>query len=335
MSDSDIKFFSIGFLATFFAGMLLAPVVMSLAKRLKAGQTTLKYVTQHDGKSGTLTFGGLIFLVAVAVIVGVFGGFRYTLARTALVVTLAYGVIGFLDDFIKVRLKDNKGLRAYQKIIFQFGVAVVTAVFAYKSEYIGSKIALNFSLGEWDLKGFYIPFAVIVFLALSNGVNLTDGLDGLAGTTTALYSAFFTIVILFEYVDAVEYGKTQYATELKYLALLSVCLVGGVVAFLWFNSHKAKIFMGDTGSLALGGFASTQALFIKNPLLCALVGVVMVISCLSVILQVVSYKTRAKRIFLMAPYHHHLELKGVNESKIVGYYAIITLIAGVTALIII
>ena len=332
---SDIKFFSLGFISTFLAGMLLAPVVMSVARRLKAGQTTLKYVTQHDEKSGTLTFGGLIFILAVVIVTAVFGGFRYSLARTALVVTLAYGVIGFLDDFIKVRLKDNKGLRAYQKIIFQLGVAIVTAVFAYKSEYIGSKIALNFSLGEWDMKGFYIPFAVVVFLALSNGVNLTDGLDGLAGTTTALYSTFFTIVILIEYIDAVKYGKTLYAEELKHLAFLSVCVIGGVVAFLWFNSHKAKIFMGDTGSLALGGFTATQALFIKNPLLSALVGIVMVISCLSVILQVISFKTRGKRIFLMAPYHHHLELKGVNESKIVGYYAIITLIAGVTALIII
>ncbi len=332
---SDIKFFSLAFISTFFVGMLLAPVVISLAKRLKAGQTTLKYVTQHDGKSGTATFGGLIFLLAVAIVVAIFGGFKYSLARTALVVTLAYGVIGFLDDFIKVRLKDNKGLRAYQKIIFQLGVAVVTAFFAYKSEYIGSKVQLNFSLGEFDMGVFYVPFAVIVFLALSNGVNLTDGLDGLAGTTTALYSAFFTIVILIEYIDAVECGKTQYAVELRNLVLLSVCVIGGVVAFLWFNSHQAKIFMGDTGSLALGGFTATQALFIKNPLLSVLVGIVMVISCLSVILQVASFKLRGKRIFLMAPYHHHLELKGINESKIVGYYAIITLIAGVTALIII
>ena len=117
--------------------------------------------------------------------------------------------------------------------------------------------------------------------------------------------------------------------------LLAVCVIGGIVAFLWFNSHKAKIFMGDTGSLALGGFSATIALFIKNPLLSILIGIMMVVSCISVIVQVVSFKLRGKRVLLMAPFHHHLELKGINESKIVGYYAIVTLIAGVTALTII
>ncbi|MBR2479696.1 MAG: phospho-N-acetylmuramoyl-pentapeptide-transferase, partial [Clostridia bacterium] len=193
----------------------------------------------------------------------------------------------------------------------------------------------NFSLPDWDLGYFYIPFAIITFIAMSNGVNLTDGLDGLAGTTTAIYSATFFAIILLEYIDAVEYGKTQYALELKYLMLLSVSVIGGILAFLWFNNHKAKIFMGDTGSLALGGYCSAVALFIKNPLISILVGIMMVISCISVIIQVISFKLRGKRVLLMAPFHHHLELKGINESKIVGYYAIITLIAGVTALTII
>ena len=332
---NDLQFLVIGFLSTFVAGMLLSPLVISIARKLKANQSILKYVEQHDVKAGTPTFGGLIFLVAVSIVIGVFGGFRYTLCRTATVVFLAYGVIGFLDDFIKVRLKDNKGLKAYQKVIFQFGVALVTAIFAFRNPHIGSKIALNFSLPDWDLGYFYIPFAIITFIAMSNGVNLTDGLDGLAGTTTAIYSATFFAIILLEYIDAVEYGKTQYALELKYLMLLSVSVIGGVLAFLWFNNHKAKIFMGDTGSLALGGYCSAVALFIKNPLISILVGIMMVISCISVIIQVISFKLRGKRVLLMAPFHHHLELKGINESKIVGYYAIITLIAGVTALTII
>ena len=332
---SDLRFLAIGFLATFIGGMLLAPLVINIAKRLKANQSILKYVEQHDLKAGTPTFGGLIFLVSVTIVIGVFGGFRYLLCRLGLVVFLAYGIIGFLDDFIKVRLKDNKGLKAYQKVIFQFGVALIVAVFAYRSPYIGSKIALNFSLPEWDLGYFYIPFAVLTFIAMSNGVNLTDGLDGLAGTTTSIYSATFLVIILIEYLDAVECGKTQYALELKYLMLLSACVIGGVLAFMWFNTHKATIFMGDTGSLALGGYCSAVALFIKNPLISILVGIMMVISCISVIVQVISFKTRGKRVFLMAPFHHHLELKGINESKIVGYYASITLIAGVTALTII
>ena len=332
---SDIRFLAIGFLSTFIGGMLLSPAVIWCAKRLKANQSILKYVEQHDAKAGTPTFGGLIFLISVSLVIAIFGGFRYALCRTATVVFVAYGVIGFLDDFIKVKLKDNKGLKAYQKIIFQFGVALITAIFAYRSPYIGSEIALNFSLPSWDMGYFYIPFAIVTFIAMSNGVNLTDGLDGLAGTTTAIYSATFMALILIEYLDAVEYGKTQYAMELKYLMLLSVCVIGGVLAFLWFNNHKAKIFMGDTGSLALGGYCSAVALFIKNPLISILVGIMMVISCISVIVQVVSFKLSGKRVLLMAPFHHHLELKGINESKIVGYYAIITLIAGVTALTII
>ena len=332
---SDIQFYLIAFICTFVFGMLLAPLVIMVAKRLKANQSILKYVEQHDVKAGTPTFGGLIFLISVTIVIAIFGGFRYTLCRVATVVFLAYGIIGFLDDFIKVKLKDNKGLKAYQKVIFQFGVALITAIFAFRSPHIGSKIALNFALPEWDMGYFYIPFAVITFIAMSNGVNLTDGLDGLAGTTTAIYLTSFVVVILFEYVEAVEYGKTQYAGELRYLMLLAVCVIGGIVAFLWFNSHKAKIFMGDTGSLALGGFSATIALFIKNPLLSILIGIMMVVSCISVIVQVVSFKLRGKRVLLMAPFHHHLELKGINESKIVGYYAIVTLIAGVTALTII
>lgn len=332
---SDVQFLLIGFLSTFFIAMVLAPIVIKIAKSLKAQQSILEYVGQHDLKAGTPTFGGLIFLGAVSVVIGIFGGYRYALCRTSTVVFLAYGAIGFLDDFLKVRWKNNKGLKAYQKVVFQLGVALITAIFAYRSPYIGSKIALNFGFGEWDLGYFYIPFAVITFIAMSNGVNLTDGLDGLAGTTTIIYSITFTFLIIFEYLEAVKYGKTQYASELKYLTLLTLSVIGGVLAFLWFNNHKASIFMGDTGSLALGGYCASIALFIKNPLVSIIVGIMMVISCISVIVQVISFKVRGKRVFLMAPFHHHLELKGINESKIVGYYGIITLIAGAIALIIV
>lgn len=332
---TDFRLIALSFLSAFIIGMLLAPLVLMVARKLKAGQSILKYVEQHDQKAGTPTFGGLIFLPAVVIVVGIFGGFKHVLARTATVVFVAYGLIGFLDDFIKVKTKNNQGLKAYQKIVFQVGVALVTAFFAYGSPYIGSKIALNFSLPDWDMGYLYIPFAVVTFLALSNGVNLTDGLDGLAGTTTLIYSLTFTVIMILEYVSAVEYGKTQYALELKHLIILSVAVIGGVTSFLWFNNHKASIFMGDTGSLALGGFCAVQALFIKNPLVSILIGIMMVVSCISVIVQVISFKLRGKRVFLMAPFHHHLELKGINEGKIVGYYAIITLVAGVTALIII
>ena len=332
---SDYFEIGIAFLSTFILGMLIAPIVIKTASRLKAKQTILSYVEQHNLKSGTPTFGGLIFLIPFVLISAIFGGFRYTLSRMALAVTIGYGLIGFLDDFLKVKFKENKGLKAYQKIIFQTGVAFFIAYFSYKNPYVGEKIALNFSLGEINLGVFYIPFAIVTFLAMSNGVNLTDGLDGLAGTTSAIYVVTFVFITLLSYLDALEYGKTTHSEELYSLMLCSLSLVGSLIAFLWFNSHKAKIFMGDTGSLALGAFQGAQALFIKNPLISILVGIMAVVSCISVIVQVISFKTRGKRVFLMAPFHHHLELKGVNEGKIVGYYAIITTIAGVISLMIV
>lgn len=332
---SDLGWIGVAMLVTFFAGMVIAPIVIKVASKLKAKQTILGYVEQHSQKSGTPTFGGLIFLLPFVVVSIAFGGLSYTITRMALVVTVAYGLIGFLDDFLKVKYKENKGLKAYQKIIFQTGVAVFIAYFSYKNPFIGAKIALNFGLQEIDLKYFYIPFASLTFIAMSNAVNLTDGLDGLAGTTTGIYLVTFIFITLLGYYDALEYGKTQYSKELLSFMISSASMVGGVIAFLWHNSHKAKIFMGDTGSLALGAYAGAQALFIKNPLISILVGIMPVVSCISVIVQVVSFKLTGKRVLLMAPLHHHLELEGVNESKIVSFYAIITIIAGVVSLLII
>ncbi len=333
MSDRQTVLLSI--IASFFVAMLVAPLVIWCAKKLKAEQNILKYVDQHSLKAGTPTFGGIIFLVGLTAVSLIFGSHKHALSRMTLIVTLSYGVIGFLDDFLKVKRHDNKGLKAYQKIIFQLGVSAIISYFAYKSPYIGDSIKLNFGLGEISLKGWYIPFAIFTFLALSNAVNLTDGLDGLAGTTSGIYILIFLVITSFYFVESQTLGKTTYANELFSMVIISASMLGGLLAFLWFNGHKAKIFMGDTGSLALGAFCSAQALFIKNPLVSVLVGIMMVISCISVIVQVISFKLRGKRVFLMAPFHHHLELKGVGESKIVVYYAIVTLIVGTLALFIV
>lgn len=322
-------------IGAFLLGMLAAPAVIALASRLKAGQSILSYVEQHNSKQGTPTFGGLIFITASCIVAAIAGVFRYRIGLMSMLIFLGYGVIGFTDDFIKVKLKRNKGLTALQKIISQLAVAAFAAYFAYKSEFVGSAIALNFGAGEWDLGGWYIPFAMLVFVAMSNAVNITDGLDGLAAGTGSIYFVFYLIVILIGYADAVSLGSTVYAGELRSLALAVAAVIGGLAAFLWFNSNKAVIFMGDTGSLALGGLAAAVALFTKNPLVSILIGIMYVISCISVIVQVISFKTRGKRVFLMSPLHHHLELKGINESKIVSCYCIVTAIAGLTALIII
>ena len=319
----------------FLIGMLAAPAVIALANKLKAGQSILSYVEQHNSKQGTPTFGGLIFITAACITAAIAGVFRYRLGLMTMLIFPGYGIIGFTDDFIKVKLKRNKGLSALQKIISQLAVAAFAAYFAYKSEFVGDSIALNFGLGEWDLGAWYIPFAMLVFVAMSNAVNITDGLDGLAAGTGSIYFAFYLVIILAGYAEAVSLGSTVYAGELRSLVLTVASVLGGLIAFLWFNSNKASVFMGDTGSLALGGLAAAVALFSRNPLVSILIGIMYVVSCISVIVQVISFKTRGKRVFLMSPLHHHLELKGINESKIVSYYCIVTAIAGLTALIII
>lgn len=317
----------IAVVAAFAIGMLISPGYIKLAGGGRAEQTILSYVEQHRGKKGVPTMAGSVF-IAAAVIAGlVCGGYKSNLAIVFLLILFSYGVIGFLDDFIKVKLARNLGLKAYQKILSQLAVALIAAFYCYKNRYIGSVISVPGTDIAWEMGVFYIPFAVIAFIALSNSVNLTDGLDGLAGTVNAVYFSTFLIIIILGVFDAYDSGDVLYAEELKGLAVTVASLIGGLLAFLWYNGHKARYFMGDTGSLALGGAAAAVALFVKNPLIAILIGIVFVISAISVIIQVISFKSRKKRVFLMAPYHHHLELKGYNESKIVGFYGIITAIA--------
>ncbi len=332
--SNDMVIFGISLLLSFFVAMFLCPAYISLMQKFSAKQTILSYVEQHKDKEGVSTMGGLVFLTSTAAVSLVMGGCSGELSIMFLAVMLGYGIIGFLDDFIKIKLKRNLGLRAYQKIVSQVAVAVIAAYFAYKNTYVGTVIEIPIIGTEFDLGIWYIPFAIIVFLAMSNAVNLTDGLDGLASTTNIIYFGVFVVIIGIMLAEATQNGNTVYESELRSLAICVSALIGGLLAFLWFNAHKAKIFMGDVGSLALGASAGMVALLTKNPLISILVGIMFVVSVLSVIIQVVSYKSRKKRVFLMAPYHHHLELKGHNESKIVSFYGITTLIAGVVSLII-
>jgi len=324
----------IAVVAAFFAGMLIAPAFIKIARRAKSSQTILSYVGQHADKKDTPTMGGVVFILAAIGVTLAFGGYQSKLCLVILLIFFAYGVIGFLDDFIKVKLNRNLGLKAYQKVLSQLAVALTAAYFCAKSPYIGTSIALPIVGGEVNLGGWYIPFAAFVFLAMSNAVNLTDGLDGLAGSSTVAYMITFAIIIGLALADALGNGETLYAAELGKLAVFACALIGAILAFLWFNSFKARMFMGDTGSLALGGAVAAVALFVKNPLISALVGIMFVVSCVSVIIQVAVFKLKGRRVFLMSPFHHHLELKGYNEAKIVAFYGIITAIAGVVSLII-
>lgn len=306
--------------------MILGPVVIPMLKRLKFGQTERDEGPQsHLVKQGTPTMGGILFMISSLVATLIFSRVSANFVIPALLTMCAYGLVGFLDDFIKVRLKRSLGLRAYQKIIAQFGFALIVALYAYNSPYIGSKLYLAFFNTEFEMGVFYIPFVMLVIISTTNAVNLTDGLDGLASGVTLIYSITMALIFLFMSTVAGQAGQVEYAASLNGIAVFAAAIAGGCLGFLRFNSYPAKIFMGDTGSLALGGAISMMAICSRSLLLLPIMGGCFVASAVSVILQVGSFKLRhGKRIFKMAPLHHHFELKGYGETKIVSAYMIIT-----------
>lgn len=322
------------FLISFVSAMILSPLIIFIMKRIKAKQTILCYVEQHKNKIGTPTMGGIIFLLSATIVSLIFFDGSKELAIICLVVTLVYGGVGALDDGIKILLKRNLGLKAYQKIISQALIAIIVSLYTYKSWQVGATIRLPIAKIYVDIGPWYIPLCFFIYIATTNCVNLTDGLDGLAGSTTLIYLVGFIAIAMGVYYEKSDLGQTFYAQEVYNIVIFAAALVGGITAFLWFNSYKAKIFMGDTGSLALGGACAVIPVMLKSPLIIVLSGIMFVISGISVILQVLVFKTKKKRLFLMAPFHHHLEMKGINESKIVAYYSIITAIAGAVAIIV-
>lgn len=305
--------------------LVLGPFLIPLLKRLKFGQTEREDGPQsHLVKSGTPTMGGLMILAGILAGTLAFSMAGMEFVLPALLTTFAYGIVGFLDDFIKVRRKRSLGLKAYQKIIGQFGIALIVALYAYNHELVGPVIYLPFTGGEWNMGVWYIPFVMFVMIAIVNAVNLTDGLDGLASGVSMIYSLTMTLVFLVMAGAAVNQGKTFYGANLNGMAVFCAAVTGACLGFLRFNSYPARVFMGDTGSLALGGAIGMMAIFSRAVFLLPIMGACFVASAVSVILQVGSYKLRRKRIFKMAPLHHHFELMGIEETKIVAMYMIVT-----------
>ena len=301
-------------LVAFFISLAFCFFLIPILRRLKAGQNILFYVKEHKNKSGTPTMGGLAFITAAVFTAIVFVRKADRTFVITLAIGLAYMVVGLIDDFLKRKHKENLGLKAWQKFAFQAAIALAAGCYCIRAGLTRLHIpflGVTFELGVWTLL-----LAVFVFLATVNAVNLTDGLDGLASGVSVPF--FLTLGIIVN----MQAGNIATST-------LCFTLVGALLAYLIFNAPPASVFMGDTGSLALGGFAACIGVFTGNALYIAIVGFPFVFSVISVLIQVIYYKiTGGKRVFLMAPVHHHFQEKGYSESKISYAYFVSSLIAG-------
>ena len=304
-------------LISFAISVVLGPVIIPFLRRLKMGQTErTEGVQSHLKKAGTPTMGGVIFLIATAITALFYVG-DYPKIIPVLFLTLGFGIIGFLDDYLKVVLKRSDGLLPWQKFLLQ---VVLTAIFVFyivKYTDISLTMRIPFWSGHFlNLGWLAVPVLFFAVIGTVNGVNFTDGLDGLASSVTLIVAVFFTVVSI---------GMKS--------GIEAITVVGGLMGFLLFNVYPAKVFMGDTGSLALGGFVAGTAYVMQMPLFILIVGLIYLIEVLSVIIQVTYFKaTHGKRIFKMAPIHHHFELCGWSETRVVAVFSVITAVMCMVAL---
>ncbi len=312
---------------------ILTSILLPILRRFKMGQYILHYVAEHQTKQGTPTMGGIAFVLTIAIVTLALVGFDNVVVSVAVAVVVGYGIVGLLDDLLKITRHTNGGLLPYQKVIAQLGIAVTVAVFAYNQPTIGSQLYLVVGGVSWDIGWWSLPLIIFIFIACTNGVNLTDGLDGLAGTTTVCYLVGIVAIMLvqLDYLDSI--GDTLTYALYEQLLVLGFVSIGAVGAFLLFNCHPAKLFMGDCGSLALGGLVACIAIFSRLSLLIPIIGFMFVLSCVSVIAQVGYFKlSGGKRILLMAPYHHHLQHKGLSETRIAVLYGTVTIVLSLLVL---
>lgn len=315
----------LSFLVAFGFSLILCLALLPVLRKAKAGQEILQYVTEHSDKQGTPTMGGIAFILAIVAAACIFCNLKNRPTLVILAVFVAYGVVGFLDDFIKIRFKHNQGLKAYQKILIQLAIAILVALYVYGDVAIGDKLRVPFTDIQVKIGFWAIPLVVFIYLACTNGVNLTDGLDGLASSTTICFLAGMAVLLKRELVSLESIGDTYAYAQTQDVITLCLVSCGALAAFLLLNINRACVFMGDTGSLALGALVACSAIFTRMSLFIPIIGLMFVVSCVSVIMQVVYFKiTKGKRIFLMAPYHHHLQKKGLSEPRICAIYSAVT-----------
>ncbi len=288
----------------------------------------------HKKKKGTPTFGGVFILGSAVLACAICGNFVSFPFLITLFVTISYFFLGGLDDYLKILKKNTKGVSARQKLAWQFLTALLAAFIMIKFDVTDSKLYFPFLKDSLiDLGWWYVPFAAFVIVGSSNALNLTDGLDGLAiGPTIISAATLGMLAYVSGHLEMSEYLFIPHVPDVGELLVLTAALIGAGVGFLWYNAYPAEIFMGDVGSLSLGGCLGTIAVLTKNEFLFVLIGGIFVIEAVSVILQVASFKTRGKRIFKMAPIHHHFELLGWPETKVIVRFWIVSLIFAIFAL---
>lgn len=307
-------------LLSFILSVIMGPVVIPILRKLKMKQTEREDgVKSHLKKAGTPTMGGVIILASI-VLTSLFFIKDYPKIIPIMFVTVGFGLIGFLDDYLKVVMKRSDGLFPKQKMGLQILVTAVFAFYIVKVAQVPLTMLIPFTDGKYLNLGYLaVPMMFVVIIGTVNGVNFTDGLDGLASSVTVLVATFFTVVAI----------GTKSGIE-----PITCAVVGALLGFLLFNVYPASVFMGDTGSLALGGFVASTAYMLQMPLFIVLVGMIYLVEVLSVIIQVTYFKkTGGKRIFKMAPIHHHFELCGWSETRVVAVFSIVTAILCLVALV--
>ena len=318
-----MKFQMTMIIVAFTITLILSFIIIPILKRIKIGQ-----IEREDGpeshlkKQGTPTMGGIIFMISIILCTTGIYGILHIIGRTEiaqnllpmLCLTMGFGIIGFIDDYKKLVLKNTKGLKPCYKMFGLLLISIAYTLFIVKFCNIGTDRYIPFLKVYLKLSiGLYIPFAIMVILATTNAVNLTDGIDGLSSSVSAIIITALTAIAMMKNVTEV--------------IIFGSVVIGSVLGFLMFNLHPARVFMGDTGSLFLGGVISSIALYLKMPLLLLIIALIPIIETLSVIIQVVYFKaTGGKRFFKMSPLHHHYELSGWSENKVVMIFSIITLL---------
>ena len=311
-----MKIMIISVLVSFAVALIAGRFIIPALKKHKAGQHVREDGPQaHLKKEGTPTMGGVIIMIGVVAAMLLFMNRETGYAWFALIGALAYGLIGLIDDMIIVLKHRSEGLTPKQKLLLQFLFGALISVYAYLDPAIGSSLYIPIANIYVDFGWFYIPFNIFFLMALTNSVNLTDGLDGLAGGVSLVNSVTFALIFM---------GLAAMFTWSNDLMIFAAALTGGILGFLRYNAYPAKVFMGDTGAFFLGGALSMLAIISRMQILIPVSGFMFMLSSISCIIQVAYYKRTKKRVFKMAPLHHHFELCGIHETKIVTMYMMIT-----------